>query len=266
MAPPDFPFHKNKSLIAVFDCEDMHHKEFKDFLAISFDMGGTLIEPFVMPIFEVHKKFIHQVCGDDYSFSDDEIAKAIDFADKDAWKGVQKQDMHYFFSDEDWTERNRITLKTLGVTEQVNERAKHMQTLWTVILTANPHKLKPDTKDTLEQLKARGYRLAVSTNWSDPHETLRSFRINDMFQSIQFSIVPGYCKPSPYMLIQNAQEMGVNPLNCAYVGDDIKRDVPAAKRAGMHPILVVNEGYDVPHIDESITVIRELKELLVLFE
>ena len=255
-----------KSLITVTDCEGMHQGVLKDFTAISFDIGGTLIEPFVMPIFEVHKKFIHQVCGDDYSFSDDEIAEVIDFADKEAWKVVQEQDMHYFFSDEDWIERNRITLKTLGVTEQLDERARHMQTLWTVILAANPGKLKPDTKDTLEQLKARGYSLAVSTNWSDPRETLRSFRINDMFQSIQFSIVPGYCKPSPYMLILNALEMGVNPLNCAFVGDDIKRDVPAAKRAGMRPILVVNEGYDFPQNDEDVVVIHELKELLLLFE
>jgi len=87
-----------------------------------------------------------------------------------------------------------------------------------------------------------------------------------MFQSIQFSIVPGYCKPAPYMLIQNAREMGVNPLKCAFIGDDVKRDVPAARRAGMYPILIVNERKEIASGDEGLTVIHELNELLELFD
>ncbi|UCH05233.1 MAG: HAD family hydrolase [Candidatus Thorarchaeota archaeon] len=238
----------------------------KDFEAISFDYGGTLLEPFFMPVFEVHKKSIQQVFSDDFSFSDKAIAEAIDLADDDVWKGIQDYDKHYFFSEEDWIERNRIALRNLGVTERLDERAKHMQDLWTGITAEFPQELKPDAKETLEQLRDRGYKLAMSTNWSDPSESLKSRGIDGIFQSIQFSIVPGYRKPSPYMLIQNAMELGVNPLNCVYVGNEIERDVAAAKRAGFHPVFVVNEGYDVPHTEEGVTVIHELKELLELFE
>jgi len=243
----------------------MPHKPLKDCSAISFDIGGTLIEPFFLPVFEVHKKFIIQVCDDDSSFSDEAIANAIDVADEEAWELLPEKDVHYFFSDEDWTKRNRILLRTLGITEMLDERASHMQTLWTEILAANPHKLKPNAKEILEQLKHRGYSLAISTNWSDPRELFKSFGIYDMFQSIQFSIVPGYCKPSPYMLLHNAREMSVNPLKCAFIGDDIKRDIPAAKSAGMHPILIVTEGIEIPP-DDGITVIYELNELLELFD
>jgi len=87
-----------------------------------------------------------------------------------------------------------------------------------------------------------------------------------MFQSIQYNIVPGYCKPAPYMLIQNAREMCINPLKCAFVGDDIRRDIPAAKSAGMQPILIVNETREIHPDDDGITVINELNELLELFE
>ncbi len=244
----------------------MPHRPLKGYSAISFDIGGTLIEPFILPVFEVHKKFIHQVCGDECNFSDEEIADAIDVAEKEVWELVPEKDVNYFFSDEDWTERNRIILRTLGITEMLDERASHMQTLWTEILAANPHKLKPDAKEVLEQLKQRGYTLAISTNWYDPRELLTSYGIYDMFQSVQFSFVPGYCKPAPYMLIQNAREMGVNPLKCAFIGDDIKRDVPAAKNAGMHSILIVNETREIHPDDNDITVIHELNELLELFE
>ncbi len=244
----------------------MPHRPLKGYTAISFDIGGTLIEPFILPVFEVHKKFNIQVCDDDCNFSDEAIANAIDVADEEAWELVPEKDVHYFFSDADWTERNRIILRTLGITEMLNERASHMQTLWTEILAANPHKLKPDAKEVLEQLKQRGYTLAISTNWYDPRELFSFYGIYDMFQSIQFSIVPGYCKPAPYMLIQNAHELGVNPLKCAFVGDDIKRDIPAAKGAGMHPILIVTEGTEIPLDDEGLTVIHELNELLELFD
>ena len=244
----------------------MPHRSLKGYSAISFDIGGTLIEPSFLPVFEVHKKFILQKCGDDCSFSDEEITDALDVAEKEVWELVPEKDVHYFFSDEDWTERNRIILRTLGITEMLDERAGHMQTLWTEIIAANPHTLKPDAKDTLEQLKHRGYSLAISTNWHNPRELLNSFGIYDEFQSIQFSIVPDYCKSAPYMLIQNAREMGVNPLKCAFIGDDVMRDIPAAKRAGMHPILIVTEGREIPPDDEGITIIHELNELLELFD
>lgn len=49
----------------------MPRKSLNDFAAISFDIGGTLIEPFVLPALAIHKKFIHQVCGT--SFSDEKL-------------------------------------------------------------------------------------------------------------------------------------------------------------------------------------------------
>ena len=138
--------------------------------------------------------------------------------------------------------------------------------LWKDILESNPHVLKPDAIDTLGQLTNREYKLAVSTNWADPRVALRYLGIWDYFQSFQYSIVPGYRKPSPYMLIQNAIELGVNPIRCAFVGDDIKRDVPAAIKAGMHPILITSEDYPEENIPEGVIIIHELKELLELFE
>ncbi|MHA1929388.1 MAG: HAD family hydrolase [Candidatus Thorarchaeota archaeon] len=238
----------------------------KDCRGISFDIGGTLIDPFIIPVFEVHKKFIHQVCGDNYRFTDEAISKATSLADEEIWKLVTQQEPNYFFSEDDWIERNRLVLVHLGVNEHLDEFAREYQTLWNNIIAANPDKLKPDAIETLEQLQGREYKLAISTNWADPRERLTSLGIWDFFHSIQHSIVPGYRKPSPYMLIQNAHELGVNPLNCAFVGDDIDRDVPAAKRAGMHPILLLNDDSPETIPSVNVTVIRELIELLELFE
>ena len=61
------------------------------------------------------------MCGDDCSFSDEAIADAIDVAEGEVWELVPEKDIHYFFSDEDWTKRNRVILKTLGITEMLDD-------------------------------------------------------------------------------------------------------------------------------------------------
>lgn len=108
----------------------MNPHSLKECFAISFDIGGTLMEHLSMPIFEIHKKFILQVCGDNYSFTDEVITKAIDIADEEIWKFVSRQDIHYFFSEEDWIERNRLVLVHLDVKEDLDELAQEYQTLW----------------------------------------------------------------------------------------------------------------------------------------
>ena len=40
------------------------------------------------------------------------------------------------------------------------------------------------------------------------------------------------------MLIRVAQQMGINPQKCAYIGNVVKYDVEAATRAGMIPVLI----------------------------
>ena len=67
------------------------------------------------------------------------------------------------------------------------------------------------------------------------------------------------------MPILNAQEMGVNPLNCALVGDSNRTDVRAAKRAGMRAILIVPDPTEDADTPENVVVIRSLRELLNLF-
>ena len=74
----------------------------------------------VMSIFDVHKKFIRQVCGEDYRFTDEEISQAVDFADEEIWKHISQPDVHYFFTEDDWIERNRLALQNLSVSENID--------------------------------------------------------------------------------------------------------------------------------------------------
>jgi FMN phosphatase YigB (HAD superfamily) len=86
-----------------------------------------------------------------------------------------------------------------------------------------------------------------------------------LFQSVQYTMIHGFSKPSPYMPILNAHEMGVNPLNCALVGDSNRKDMEAARRAGMRAILITPDPNENPEVPEDVAMIRDLRELLSLF-
>ena len=77
-----------------------------------------------------------------------------------------------------------------------------------------------------------------------------------------------HLKPHPAPLLHAAEQLGLAPRDCAYVGDDL-RDIQAARAAGMRPI-AVDWGYHHPEhggpgtwqADAVIAHPREILELL----
>ncbi|MGE5224726.1 MAG: HAD family hydrolase, partial [Omnitrophica WOR_2 bacterium] len=53
------------------------------------------------------------------------------------------------------------------------------------------------------------------------------------------SSVFGYRKPDPFIYVEAARRAGVDPACCVYVGDNPKRDVEGARRAGFGMVILV---------------------------
>jgi histidinol-phosphate phosphatase family protein len=68
-------------------------------------------------------------------------------------------------------------------------------------------------------------------------------------------------KPAPGLVLQAAQELGVDPERCAVVGD-IGADVQAAHAAGARAILVPTERTLHDEIDAAPEVARDLPEAI----
>jgi phosphoglycolate phosphatase-like HAD superfamily hydrolase len=119
----------------------------------------------------------------------------------------------------------------------------------------------------LEELQRRGYHLGICTRRpDDPTDILRKFGIHHLLSTIQWSSVPGYSKPHPFTLILAADEMGVNPLHCVFVGNSVDADIVAAQRAGMIPILTTwANPEEIEKSHEGMYTIGEVSELLDLF-
>ena len=239
----------------------------KETEAVIFDLGGTLVR-LPVHLYEYHRKFLRIICGNEFQVSDEELAAAHDVANRVIGDYLLQLNVkaHYSPSSEDWFHFNYALLKELGISKNLEERAGHYHRLWDEFLSSIPQILVTGAKEVLEELSNRGYKLGAATNWENPSEALSKLGIFSFFQSIQWTLIEGYCKPSPYMLIMNAHDLEVNPLKCAFVGDDVKRDVEAAKRAGMKPILINHAITENVYMNENYYVLKNLGVLLDFLE
>lgn len=90
-------------------------------------------------------------------------------------------------------------------------------------------------REVIEELYARGYVLGIISNVitsSEIPDWLESDGLSKYFKSVALSSVLGIRKPNPQIYLIAAQNAGVDPSRCAYVGDNLKRDVTGTRDAG----------------------------------
>jgi HAD superfamily hydrolase (TIGR01662 family) len=238
--------------------------------AVIFDMGQTLVahrKGLTNTWDDYHKKFLKQLF--DIEVPDEDFAKVTD----EAWALVEKRMMqratgpYEKVTTEDWHIFSKHILTRVGVTGNLDEKTEDYQRLWGELRLDDDDafSLVPGAEKTLRELKKRGYKLGLASNRdTDPIDQLRYLNVSQSFDSVQWALTPGYAKPSPYMLIMNANEMNLNPMKCAFVGD-YKMDVEAAQRAGMVPILINKISKEDPSELGDIIVIQSLLDLLDIF-
>lgn len=231
-------------------------------------MGDTL---YTMPysVSDYHMKFLREVCGEDFVVTYEELVQAEDKAEIALYELLDEvaTGPNHEINHEEWLYFDRVLLQSLGVDADIDKKSLEYQRLWNDLLTSHPNTLRLGAKEVLEDLYHRGLKLGVATNWTQsPDDLLSSSGIRHLFQSLQWTLIRGYAKPSPYMLIMNAHELGVNPIRCAFVGNKINLDVEAARRAGMQPILLSKLKEELQSENEDVLIIKDLVELLDYLE
>ena len=203
-------------------------------------------------------------------FSNERLAKAIRKAD--SWmKEYQVQngvDIHWGGEVEHWLEINRVLTDDLGLDNIPDETLLQMEKHWKETMATNWESLVEDAKETLEELHRRGYIIGICTRrHDDPEKLLKEWGIDHLLSTIHYSGVPGYAKPSPFTLLKAAEDIGINPRLCAYVGNYVDADVGASLSSEMLPILTVwSDPKEKELAPEATIVIDKIKELLNLFE
>lgn len=127
--------------------------------------------------------------------------------------------------------------------------------------------------EVIRTLHERGYKLGIVSNLIGEHEVpdwLEEDGLDKYFDSVVLSSVCHLRKPGPEIYHIAARELGVDLADCASVADNIKRDIPGAKTAGIgfniifrspekkHPVTFTEENRP----DAVIDTFPELLDLL----
>ncbi len=109
-------------------------------------------------------------------------------------------------------------------------------------------RLFPGMEDLLAAIEARGLRWGIVTNKSTNLTRLivKALGLQARTACVVCGDTTPHLKPHPASLLHAAIQLKLAPAECIYLGDD-KRDIDAARAAGMRPVAVGwGYGSDLP--------------------
>jgi HAD superfamily hydrolase (TIGR01549 family) len=232
--------------------------------AILFDMGGTL----------------RSITLRDEAARNDRVQHIIDLigsslpVDEFSAKLIKQAAAYKKWSDQERIELNEPELWSNWMLpdlpeSQIAPLGVKLNQLW--IDARGERKLIDGAAEVITTLFRRGYRLGLVSNTTSSTEaarTLHDAHIAGCFETIVLSCQFGRKKPDPGMLLEAAAHMGLKPAECAYVGNDLKKDVASARKAGFQKAILVGTDPARQAPIESLApdyAVETLEELLAIF-
>lgn len=116
----------------------------------------------------------------------------------------------------------------------------------------------PDVLPALRELRERGLRLVVVSNWDcSLPEWLDRCGIGELVDGSVSSAVVGEAKPAPAVFEAGLRLAGCDAPEALFVGDSVENDVLGARAAGLRALLVQRAGDPPPGVET----VRSLGEL-----
>jgi putative hydrolase of the HAD superfamily len=127
----------------------------------------------------------------------------------------------------------------------------------------------PEARRVLAELRARGLRLAICSNWDwDLNQAVDEVGLADLVDVQVSSAWAGARKPHPRIFEDTLTKLGVEAAECVFVGDTWGPDVAGPRALGMTPLYLSRDGHwpdptapgDLDH--EGVVVIPDLRGVL----
>ncbi len=133
--------------------------------------------------------------------------------------------------------------ETLELWNRPGYSEKMLESLTFAVVNGQLDALFEDTLETLERLRAAGYRLGVISNWNEnlPNELSR-WNLDSYFEFVIVSSLVGVAKPSPEIFRMGLSQAGCQPHEALYVGDNVTDDCEGARSAGLDVALIHRHG------------------------
>jgi putative hydrolase of the HAD superfamily len=211
--------------------------------AITFDVGGTLIEPWPS-------------VGHLYA----------EVAERHGMKNISPADLNTRFvaaweanRDFDYTKAGweKLVNETFRGLTGASDRVTFFAELYERFAEADAWRVFPDVRPSLESLASQGIRLGAISNWDERlRGLLQRLRLHDYFETLAISCEVGFPKPSPVLFQHAATKLGLPAAAILHVGDSVELDVRGARAAGFEAVRV--ERGRRARIDGSLRSLAEL--------
>ena len=213
--------------------------------AVTFDVGGTLIEPWPSVGQLYADAAARHGCGSI-------PAGLLQSRFRDAWRTRPRFD----HARAGWAALVDEVFR--GLTD-APPSATFFPELYGRFAQADSWRVFGDVAPTLDALAAAGVRLGIISNWDERlRPLLRSLDLERRFESIVISCEAGAVKPDGAIFDLAAAAFGLPPASILHVGDSLDHDVRGARAAGFRAVQVRrNPGATAPG-----DAIRDLSELL----
>lgn len=131
------------------------------------------------------------------------------------------------------------------------------------LLGALEFKAYPDALPALRDLRARGLRLVIASNWDcSLPDWLEPLGLLDLVDGVVTSADAHAAKPAPAAFAAALSIAGVGASAALHVGDSVENDVEGARAAGIRAVLVWRDGGAPPAGVEAIRSLTEVGALL----
>ena len=215
--------------------------------AVTFDVGGTLIEPWPS-VGHVYAEVAAR-----HGFNELSIDR-LNRQFSDAWRA--RRDFDY--SRAAWAELTDLAFA--GVCDAVPSRSFFSE-LYEQFSTPSVWRIYDDVKPALEELRECGLRTGIISNWDERLAPLLCrLDLDRLFDSIVVSHTAGVCKPAPGIFLRAAGELNLAPRYILHLGDSPIEDLDGARAAGMGAVLIQRRQSEAG--EDCLTSLRDILPLL----
>jgi putative hydrolase of the HAD superfamily len=190
--------------------------------AITFDVGGTLIEPWP----SVGEVYAAVAATHGFSLSPQTLNRQF----RAAWK--QRRDFRHRRSD--WAQ---VVDETFAGTIPPDASNRLFHELYDRFRAPDVWRVFDDVRPTLRELRGRGCKLGIISNWDERlRPLLEDLNLAASFEVIIISNEVGHLKPAQAIFAEAARRLEMPAAAILHVGDTMAEDIEGAQAAGMNAV------------------------------
>lgn len=201
-----------------------HPADQPEIRAVTFDAGGTLVEP------RPSVGHVYAEVAADFGVADIPPER-LTAAFSQAWKATA----HFDYSRESWF----VLVRETFAADAVRLPEAYFPAVYDRFAEPDVWHVFEDVLPTLETLASRGVKLGVISNWDERlRPLLARLGLAKYFSSIVVSCEAGAAKPDPRIFRRATAELAVAPVELLHVGDSLITDVRGAGSIGANGVLL----------------------------